>query len=132
MSYIPGTEYRMIPQLAPKAAHGRNYKKMQLARASNDRDMQLSSMLSQTPNYAKQMHASLALRQNFLNQQESSNILNETERLKGILSSYRNPSLIDGRALRTRVSELEKRMTQLKPQALWGPEGMYMLSLIHI
>ena len=126
MSYIPGTKYRMIPQVAPKAAHGRSYNKMQLARATNEREMQLSNLMSQTPNYAKQMHASLALRQNFLNQQDSSNILNETERLKGILSSYRNPSLMDGRALRTRVAELEKRMTQLKPQPIMGPEGMYM------
>ena len=126
MSYIPRTEYRMIPQMAPKAAHGRNYKKMHLARASNDRDMRLSNMLSQTPAYAKQMHASIALRQNFLNQQESSNILNETDRLRGILINHRNPALMDGRALQTRITQLEKRMTQLKPQPLLGPEGMYM------
>jgi hypothetical protein len=126
MSFIPGTEYRMIPQLAPKAAHGRNYKNMQRRRATTDRDMKLINMMYQNPLYAKQQHASVVLRQNFLNQQSSSNMLNEMDRLKGILSSHRNPSLNDGRALETRVKYLQNRMTELKPQPLSGPEGLYL------
>lgn len=125
MSYIPGTEYRMIPNMAPSAAHGRNYKKMHRARATTEKDMKLLNMMYQSPQLAKQLHANIALRQNFLNQQQSSNMLNEVERLRGVLSSYRDPSLRDGVALNTRISALEKRMTQLKPQPISGPEGLY-------
>ena len=75
-------------------------------------------MMYQTPQLAKQLHANIALRQNFLNQQASSNVLNEYDRLKGILNTHRDPTLNDGRALKTRMSYLEKRMTELKPQPL--------------
>ena len=126
MSYIPGTEYRMIPHMAPSAAHGSNYKKMHRRRATTEKDMKLLNMMQQTPEYAKKLNASLALRQNFLNQQESSNVLNEMERLKGRLSLHRDPSLMDGVALRTRINYLEKRMSELKPQPLAGPEGLYL------
>ena len=67
MSFIPGTEYRMIPHMAPSAAHGRNYKKMHQRRAGTEKDMKLINMMQQTPQFAKQLHANLALRQNFLN-----------------------------------------------------------------
>jgi hypothetical protein len=52
-------------------------------------------------------------------------VLNEYDRLKGILSTRKDPSLNDGRALKTRMSYLEKRMTDLKSQPLAGPEGLY-------
>jgi hypothetical protein len=126
MSYIPGTENRMIPQTAPSASHGRSYKKMHRTRANTERDMKLINMMQQTPQYAKQLHANIAMRQSFLNQQTSSNILNEHERLRGILSSHRDPSLYDRRALETRMSSLQKRMTELKPQPLAGPERGYL------
>ena len=126
MSYIPGTEYRMMSQLAPSAAHKPGYKRMHHRRATSERDFKLLNQLYQTPQHAKQMHANIALRQNFLNQQASSNVMNEYERLKGILSSHRDPSLTDGTALKIRMSYLEKRMTQLKPQPLAGAEGLYL------
>ena len=63
---------------------------------------------------------------NFLNQQESGNALNEYERLKGMLSTRRDPSLNDGSALRTRMSYLQKRMTELKSKPIAGPEGLYL------
>jgi hypothetical protein len=126
MSYIPGTEYRMIPKVAPSAAHSKNYNKNYRRHATSDRDFKLLNMMYQTPQLAKQLHANIALRQNFLNQQESSNALNEIERLRGRLSTYRDPTLNDGRALTTRITSLEKRMTQLKPQPLAGPEGLYL------
>ena len=126
MSYIPGTEYRMIPRVAPSTAHAKDYNKIHHLRATSEKDFKLLNMMYQTPQLAKQLHANIALRQNFLNQQSSSNVLNEYERLKGKLSTYKDPSLNDGRALQTRMSYLEKRMTQLKPQPLAGPEGLYM------
>ena len=81
MSYIPGTEHWMVPRTAPKAAHGSNYKSMHHRRATTERDMKLLNMMYQTPQHAKQLHANIALRQNFLNQQESSNSLNEYQRI---------------------------------------------------
>ena len=126
MSYIPGTEYRMIPQLAPYAAHGRNYRNMHRLRPTSEKDFKLLNKIQQNPEYAKQLHANIALRQNLLNQQESGNALNEYERLKGVLSTHRDPSLNDGRALRTRMSYLQKRMTELKSKPIAGPEGLYL------
>ncbi len=126
MSYIPGTEFRMIPTVAPSASHGRNYKKMHMRRATTEKDMKLLNMMHQNPEFAKQLQSNIALRQNFLNQQESSNILNESERLRGILSSHRDPSLRDGVALQTRLKYLEQRMGKLKPLPLSGPEGLYL------
>lgn len=126
MSYIPGTEHRMIPNMAPSAAHGRNYKKMHGRRATSDRDFRLLNQMQQIPEMAKRLHQNLAMRQNFLNTQESSNALNEIERLKGILSLHRDPRLNDGRALIPRIKYLEGRMAQLKPQPLSGPEGLYL------
>ena len=125
MSYIPGTEYRMIPRVAPSAAHGKDYNRIHHLRPTSEKDFKLLNMMYQTPQLAKQLHANIALRQNFLNQQASSNVLNEYDRLKGILSTHRDPTLNDGRALKTRMSYLEKRMTELKPQPLAGPEGLY-------
>ena len=125
MSYIPGTEYRMIPSVAPSTAHGRNYKNMHQRRPTTEKDMKLLNHMSQIPEMAKILHMNIALRQNFLNQQDSNNVLNESERLRGVLASHRDPSLNDGRALQTRLSYLENRMTQLKPQPLAGPEGLY-------
>lgn len=125
MSYIPGTEHRMIPRVAPSTAHGKDYNKIHHLRATSEKDFKLLNMMYQTPQMAKQLHANIALRQNFLNQQASSNVLNEYDRLKGRLSTYRDPTLNDGRALSTRMSQLEKRMTELKPQPLAGPEGLY-------
>ena len=87
--------------------------------------MKLLNHMSQIPEMAKRLHMNIALRQNFLNQQDSNNVLNESERLRGVLASHRDPSLNDGRALQTRLSYLENRMTQLKPQPLAGPEGLY-------
>ena len=126
MSYIPGTEYRMVPTVAPWAAHGSNYKKMHKRMPRFEKDMKLLNMMQQNPEQAKKLHASLALRQNFLNQQESSNVLNEIDRLKGRLSLHRDPSLRDAVALRTRINYLENRMSELKPQPLAGPEGLYL------
>lgn len=126
MSYIPGTEYRMTPNMAPSAAHGRNYKKLHRRRGTTEKDMKLLSHMSQIPEVAKRLHANIAMRQNFLNQQESSNIIDEQQRLQGILSLHRDPSLNDGRALQTRLKYLQGRMAQLKPQPLSGPEGLYL------
>ena len=125
MSYIPGTEFRMVPQVAPKAAHGRNYKKMHQARATVDREMKLINMYQQSPEYVKRLHANIATRENFLKQQQSSNTLNELERIKGILNSHRSYSLLDGRAMDARMDYLKNRMTKLKPEPLAGPEGLY-------
>lgn len=126
MSYIPGTEYRMIPNMAPSAAHGKKYKKMHITRATTEKDMKLLNMMSQTPQLAKQQYANVALRQNFLNQQESSNVLKEVDRLRGVLSTFRDPSLRDGQAINNRISYLRKRMTELQPQPISGPEGLYL------
>ena len=125
MSYIPGTAYRMIPRVAPSAAHAKDYNRIHHLRPTSEKDFKLLNMMYQTPQLAKQLHANTALRQNFLNQQASSNVLDECDRLKGILSIHKDPSLKDGRVLRTRMSYLEKRMTELKPQQLAGPEGFY-------
>ena len=126
MSYIPGTEYRMIPNMAPSGAHGSNHRTMRRRRATTEKDMKLLSMMQQTPEHAKKLQASLALSQNFLNQQESSDVLNEMERRNGRLSFHRDPSLRDGVALKNRINYLEKRMSELKPQSLAGLEGLYL------
>jgi len=87
--------------------------------------MMLLNMMQQTPEYAKRLHANIAMRENFLNQQTSSNMLNEYQRLQGILNSHRSFSLLDGRAMHTRMDYLKQRMTELKPQPLAGPGGLY-------
>lgn len=126
MSYIPGTEYRIIPELAPRAAHGRNYKKLHRQRATTDRDMKLLNVMQQTPEYAKRLYANIAFRDNMRKQQESSNMLHEKERLQGMLYVHRDPTLRDGRALQTRIDYLTKRMGEMKPLPLAGPEGLYL------
>jgi hypothetical protein len=126
MSYIPGTEHRFIPKVAPSAAHGKNYKNTHRRMATTEKDMKLLNMMQQTPEYAKRLHANIAVRQNFLNQQASSNVLNEIERLKGIQEYHRNSRLVDGRAFQTRIDALEGRMASLKPQPLAGPGGLYL------
>lgn len=126
MSYIPGTEHRMIPNMAPSAAHGKNYKKLHRRRATTEKDMKLLNQMQQGPEYAKKTYMNIAYRQNFLNQQQSSNALSEMERLKGKLSLHRDPTLNDGRALQTRINSLQAKMAQLKPQPLSGPEGLYL------
>ena len=52
MSFIPGTENRFIPTVAPKAAHGRNYKKVHKSRATFDKEMKVINQLQQHPEYA--------------------------------------------------------------------------------
>jgi hypothetical protein len=116
----------MIPHIAPSAAHGPKYKKLHQRRATTEKDMKLLNNMQQIPELAKKLHANIALRRNFLNSQSSSNMLNEVERLQGILSTHKDPALNDGRALKTRIGYLEKRMTELKPQPLAGPEGLYL------
>jgi hypothetical protein len=91
MSYIPGTEYRMIPRVAPSAAHGKNYNRIHHLRPTSEKDFKLLNMMYQTPQLAKQLHANIALRQNFLNQQASSNVLNEYDRLKRHLEHPQGP-----------------------------------------
>ncbi len=116
----------MIPNIAPSAAHGSNYKKMHGRRATSDKDFRLLNQMQQIPEMAKRLHQNIALRQNFLNQQQSSNALNEIERLRGVLREHRDPILNDGRALKTRMKYLTNRMAELKPQPLSGPEGLYL------
>jgi hypothetical protein len=126
MSFIPGTEHRMIPNMAPSAAHGKNCNRLHRRRATTEKDMKLLNQMQQGPDYAKKTYMNLAYRQNFLNQQTSSNALTEIERLKGRLYVHRDPTLNDGRALTTRIKSLESKMMQLKPQPLSGPEGLYL------
>ena len=126
MSYIPGTELHHGYDAAPKALRGKNYKKYNRARARHDKEHKLANMISQNHQYAKQMHASLALRANFLKQQQSSNVLNEMIRNCGILDQHRQYRLSDGRSLDTRLQKLSKYMDELKPQLLAGAEGLYM------
>ena len=125
MSYIPGTEYSLIPHTAPSAAHGRHYKKYHRARATYEKDFRFSNILNQTPAYARNTYASIAVRNNFLNQQRSSSALNELSRIGGILDQHRQYRLSDGVALETRQNKLEKRLAILKPQPLAGPDGLY-------
>jgi len=83
----------MVPTVAPSAAHSSNYKRMRKRMPRFEKDMKRLNMMQQNPEHAKKLHASLALRQNFLNQQESINVLNEIDRLKGRLSLYRHLSV---------------------------------------
>ena len=62
MSFIPGTEHRLIPAIAPKASHGKNCKKLHRSRATTERDMKLLNQLQQDPHYVKNLHASIALK----------------------------------------------------------------------
>ena len=126
MSFIPGTENRFFANIAPKAAHGRNYKKLHRSRATFDKDMKMINQQQQDPIYAKNLHASLALRENYLRDQRSMNVRNEIDRMTGILDRHRNNTLFDGRAIEARKEYLETRLTELKPQPLAGPEGLYM------
>jgi len=126
MSLTFGTENRMIPNQAPSVAHGRNYKMLHRRRARTEKDMKLLNVMQQTPQYAKKLYANIAFRENMLKQQESSNMLNEKERLQGMLSLHRNPRLNDGRALQTRIDYLTKRMGEMKPLPLASPEGLYL------
>jgi len=114
-----------IPKVAPSAAHGNNYKNIHRRMATTDRDMKLLNMMQQTPEYAKRLRANIAFRQNFLDQQACSNVLNEIERLKGVQEYHRNSRLVDGRAFQTRINALEERMASLTPQPLAGPGGLY-------
>ena len=54
------------------------------------------------------------------------NVRNEIDRMTGILDRHRNNTLFDGRAIEARKEYLETRLTELKPQPLAGPEGLYM------
>ena len=126
MSYIPGTEFHHGYAEAPKAAHGRNYKRYHRARATMEKEFRLSNMINQNVQHARNMHASLTLRDNFLKQQASSNVLNELSRIGGILDQHRQYRLSDGRALDARVQKLNRYMDELKPQPLAGPEGRYL------
>ena len=127
MNFIPGTEYSLIPDTAPKAAHGKHYKRYHRARATHDKDFKPSNILmhNQSPQFAKSQYASIALQDNFLRQQASSNVLNELSRIGGILDMHRQSRLSDGRAFETRQSKLERNLAGLKPQPLAGPEGLY-------
>jgi hypothetical protein len=126
MSYIPGTEFHHGYDAAPKAAHGRNYKRYHRARATMEKDFRLSNMINQNVQQARNMHANIALRDNFLRQQASSNVLNELSRIGGILDQHRQYRLSDGTAFNPRMKKLESDLASLKPQPLAGPEGRYL------
>ena len=53
-------------------------------------------------------------------------MLNEIQKLTSRLSEHRDPTLNDGRDIKTRIKYLEDRMSQLKPQPLAGLEGLYL------
>jgi len=127
MSYIPGTEYSMIPDTAPKAAHGKQYKRYHKARATHEKDFKMSNMIMQNtnPSFAKNQYANIALRDNFLRQQASSNVLNELSRLGGIMDMHRQSRLSDGRSFNPRIRKLNRDLLELEPRPLAGPEGLY-------
>lgn len=126
MSYIPGTEYRMIPQTAPSAAHGKNYNKLHQRRATMDREFKHMNIINSSPQAIQQLNANIALRQSFLDSQIYNNVQNEYQRLQGRLSLHRDPSLRDGRFLKKRLSALEAQMADLRSKPMIGAEGRFL------
>lgn len=127
MSYIPGTEYRMIPKTAPSASHGRNYNMFHQQRPTLEKEYKRFGMLNAASETVKQLNTSIALRQSFLDQQTAMNVRNEYDRLQGRLMMHRDPLLRDGR-FKSHFEGLEKKLDSYKSKAIpiIGAESRYL------
>ena len=128
MSYIPGTEFSMIPTKAPSALHGRNYNRRHTAMPTQQKQLGLYNILGEAPMMAQRMVANRALRQHFLDTQVMTNVKNEYDRLKGRLAEHRDPFLNDGRALKPRLDYLQKHLDDYnkRSQPIIGATGSYL------
>ena len=82
--------------------------------------------MQQIPEYAKGLYMHTAHMQNFLHQHQRGNVLTEIQKLTSRLSEHRDPTLNDGRDIKTRIKYLEDRRSQSQPHTLAGLEGLDM------